>query len=314
MGLPERRFYTLNKAVDKINKVIKNRTVDTEDLLYFAFEKKLELCVYYYSPNSEGKCGNIFIQAENDIDLDLLPMLFPEEGNLNDIIKTEYGRINCNLFYRSEELKKEFPISSYNYQYPFVNSDSDIFYIHSLLAIDLSTIQYPIINDIIINRFSLPAESWAISFDTYRLLKEHNELDLLKSIKVNAIVELDDPVKLSPNQMLITSNELENFLNGKEKIESNFVKSSFIGRPENSFKKDIIEIAKLTRKQFPTCSGKSLSQKIYDYFNHLPEFPKRGSIEQYISLSSELPRQIERDLKLSYELVIPEHLKHLKNK
>lgn len=313
MVLPERRFYTLSKAVDEINKVIKNKTIDIEDLLYYAFEKKLELCVYY-SSKAIGKVGYIFIQAENDTDLDLLPMLFPEEGNFNNSIKTEYGRIVSDLYYRSEALQEEHLNTSYNYQYPFVNSDSTIFHMHSLLAIDLSAIQYPILDNIMINKFSLPAKSWAVSVDTYLLLKDEEELDLLKEINVNAIVELDDPVEISPKQFLITNHELERFLDGKEKIETNTTKSSFKGRPENSFKANIIEIAKSTRNHFPTCSGKSLAQKIYDSFNHLAEFPKCGSIEQYISLSTELPRQLERDLKLNYELIIPEYLQHLKNK
>lgn len=57
---------------------------------------------------------------------------------------------------------------------------------------------------------------------------------------------------------------------------------------------------------------KIFSKKIHAHFGHLKGFPKCGSIEQYISLPTELPRQIEKDVKLDYQLIIPHNLLHLK--
>lgn len=86
----------------------------------------------------------------------------------------------------------------------------------------------------------------------------------------------------------------------------------FVGRPENNFKTMIINIAKVKRNAHPMCTGKSLAKKIHAHFGHLKGFPKCGSIEQYISLPTELPRQIEKDVKLDYQLIIPHNLLHLK--
>lgn len=179
-----------------------------------------------------------------------------------------------------------------------------------MLAINLIEQGYPC-SEIICNYFYLPRDEWAVSLTYYNNLIQDNEVSFLNDIRIDAYIKLYKPIKILAEQLLITSRELNNFLAGKKMEKRAEEINKFVGRPENSFKTMVIDIAKATRQIYPTCTGKSLAEKIYFSFCYLDRFPKNGSIEQYISLSTELPRQQEKDTKLIYELVIPSQYKHL---
>lgn len=94
---------------------------------------------------------------------------------------------------------------------------------------------------------------------------------------------------------------------------SNYDKPCFqsnVGRKESTFKTIALDIATITREKYPTCTNESLARKISQLLSQEDNPPLFGTIKQYISRNTLLPK--ERDIKLVYELVIPNSYKYLK--
>lgn len=136
-----------------------------------------------------------------------------------------------------------------------------------------------------------------ITYKYDRDLSEHNQ----KS-PYYFDVTIDD-IYVTKQEILIMQDIIVNGLNNsvKHSLQNN------VGRKENTFKTIVLDIATTTRERYPTCTNESLAIKISQLLSQENNPPSLGTIKQYISRDMLLPT--ERDIKLDYELVIPDSYK-----
>lgn len=339
MTLPERLFYPLDKAVIKINQKLSNKShIDIEDLLYFCFCKKIELCVFYNEEISKKyilptdyrnridhnkkmiTLGEMSIDTSQEDGFKFLEELFVHDDFYFRNIITKYGFIRADLFARDEVFKSEIDKDSFNYKYPFINRDVEIKNINTLLAIKLSKNQpYPI-QEIVISEFKLPRNSFFIADRIYHQISEENTDSLLDSLFKNMgnIIEVNInssyPVKLDIKDLLITEDEINLFLDGGDtnKIYVNLEQES-TGRPENYYKRFCIDVGVATREKYPFSKVSTISEKLINYINLLSNkesgntIPTKPTVDNYLrQVGLKMPSIKSSE---TFELVIPEKYK-----
>ncbi|MCX8579977.1 hypothetical protein J3U35_11040 [Gilliamella sp. B2717] len=340
MALPERLFYPLDKAVIKINqKLSLENHIDIEDLLYFCFCKKVELCVFYtekmtskyilptnyrsdwYHNEKMLTLGQISINTVQDSGFKFLEELFVHDDFYGRSIKTKYGFIAADLFARDEVFKLENDKDSFNYKYPFINHFIDINNINTLLAIQFSICQMYPVQEIVISQFKLPRNSFFIADRIYNQISEKNPNSFLDSLfkDLDNIIEVDInssyPVKLDIKDLLITQEEINLFLEGgntNNKIALNTEYES-AGRPENYYKRFCIDVGIATREKYPFSKVSTISEKLINYIKLLSKeqsnniIPTKATIDNYLrQVGLKLPSIKSSE---TFELVIPERYK-----
>ena len=337
MALPERLFYPLDKAVIKINqKLSPENYIDIEDLLYFCFCKKIELCVFYteniakkyilpadyrYNKSHNKKIttlGEISIDTSQNSGFEFLEKLFVHDDFYGKSLKTKYGFITADLFARDEVFKLENDKDSFNYKYPFINHYIDINNINTLLAIKFSKYQMYPIQEITISQFKLPRNSFFIADRIYNQISEDNPNSFLDSLfkDLDNIIEVNInssyPVKLDIKDLLITQEEINLFLDGGDtnnKTDLDIVQAA-TGRPENYYKRFCIDVGIATREKYPFSKVSTISEKIINYIKLLSNeesnniIPTKSTIDNYLrQVGLKLPSIKSSE---TFELVIPE--------
>lgn len=331
MALPKRLYYTLQQAVDELSGSGFKCTI--YDLIHYASIEVLEVCAKIsseqYQKLHETRVRNELnrlLSGDVDINKDdgfrkkkineILHITYNQYGyrvisdfnfdmvESTDLVKTKEGISICfgNFIVQSLIDVRQ----TYNFDEKIVCDDHDFF--EGIFAIEPFRFQDREI-DIVNNRIHSIQEN---IFSIPRYLFQNTEDNDIWSYNVYSI-ELENVIDIDIEDLIILDIELEKLKVGGEHIpDRNSLKKGIAGRKENTYNEVILDIVKETRKNHPTCSAVSLARKINDLLKNKPNIPTYGTINKLISDNTLVPS--DRNLKLKYELVIPEHLQYLQNK
>ena len=285
MCIYKRRYYLLEKATQYINNALsKEELIDVDDILHFASHDQIQLCIRL----SVNRSGNIYAGLDN-IPMHIWEKLEQRDENYHFFFRCKYGDVALTPLPKSLDVD----INAGDVNASIVHADI------------IMAITDGFINDIQIQKHK------KLVVEYLYLPGEESFLD--KEFDLN-IIEFIEPLIIDIDELIITTEELDNFVTKLKNItqKNKGFRSELVGRKENILKKDILDIAKATREKYPNCTGNSLAAKIHTFLSDHDAHPTFGTIKEYISRNLLAPQ--DKNTKLSYELVIPEHLKHLKNK
>lgn len=337
MGLPERLFYPLDKAVNKLNDDLGTK-LDVEDLLHYAIIGKLQLCVLFDKNLDHFKNMDVtfcfgFIIEEISVNKDFFYKNFYKMNWLSkpmdagvpfSIIDMNDPKNGIAIF---EKKKKNFLIRHGN------GGSIDIGFYYSMTFSETNfNLDFfeknPVIIEAKVERanflMGIPGRYYNQLYTNKktninylylpRVIDNATVDSIYYSTKIknnNLMFNLSNELTISLDDLLISNKELELLKNGgkdlpEEKINTN------IGRKENPYNNIILDIVRSTREKHPNCTGESLARKINQLIENQPNTLSFGSIKQLISRNIPTPK--DRNTKLQYELVIPKYLSYLKNK
>lgn len=303
MALPERLYYPLDKAIKKINlELTEKEHIDIGDLLHFATNKDLELCIpfssekYIKSGNHASVLFPVFSLSKEKFKKCIKKIMRESPNSSTWWLETYYGRFSTNNKICNNDI--------------FLEPCFSLVRANLLLSIDSSDFFAISSNDelININWLNIPRNSYSIE----KTFNDKSKIVDDSLIKYLSLV-FKKPIKIKLSDLVITDNELNLLINGGQQIaEREMFNRNQVGRKENTFSNAVLDIAIATRKKYPSCTGESLARKINDLLQDKPRSLSFGSIKQLISKNISAPK--DKDVKLEYELVIPDKLLHLKNK
>lgn len=285
MCIYKRKYYLLEKAAQYINNALsKEEYIDVDDILHFASHDQIQLCVRL----CVNQPSSIYAFIDK-IPIHIWEKLEQRDENYRFFFNCKYGDVSLTPLPKSLDVDIE--KGDFN---------SSVSYADIIMAITNS-----FINDIQIQKHKKLAVEYLYLPGEESFLDDEFEFDL-------NIIECKEPFIFEVDELIITTEELDNFITKLKNTTQKDItfKSEVVGRKENILKKDILDIAKATREKYPNCTGNSLATKIHTFLSNHNAPPAFGTIKEYISRNLLAPQ--DKNTKLNYDLVIPEHLKHLK--
>lgn len=279
----KRKYFLLKSAVNYINNSLsKENHIDVEDILHFASYGYIQLCIRL----NINRPNNFYADIDN-ISNHIWKKLEQYDEHFTFFFDCKYGQVVLSPL--SKSLNVDIETGDFNAK---------------ILSADIiMAITDNFINDIHLMKHK------TLTIDYSYLPGEESYLD--KKFDLNVIVS-EKPLIVTLDELIITTEELDKFIaNMKQSTSKNKQhKSGLVGRKENILKNNILEIAFATREIYPNCTGSSLARKIHLLFNGHEITPTFGTIKEYISRN--IPSPQEKNTKLNYELIIPQHLAYLK--
>lgn len=235
--LPEREWYSLNQAVKYIQYKT-NFSIDIDDLWHYFYIGKLEICICINVNDNFMRIGDLEIERENVYFVEN-PSFIIDGNDISVLDEEDNVEINIDGVFD----KRYF-------------GDDKVY--RGFLNVLPSANNYTFIEDVLLKK------GLQISFCNRLIIprvKGYKEIKMFylqfkKTECFNAW-----KVYLSPNEVYILHENLENFLSGNtEEFERvNKALKKGVGRPEKKGNNIILELGKINTKYYPTASANKLA-------------------------------------------------------
>lgn len=241
--LPEREWYSLNQAVKYIQYKT-NFPIDINDLWHYFYIGKLEACICINVNNDFIQIGDFKIERKNAHFIEN-PTLFIDGDDVSVLGDEDETEININ--------------DVFDKQYW---GDNKVY--RGFLTVLPNINNYAFIENVLVKR------GLQLSFCnqlTIPRVKGYKEVKLFylqfeKTEEFNAWKEY-----LSPDEVYILHESLENFLNGNtEEFERvNKALKRGIGRPKTKTNDVLLELGRINARYYPTASANKLAKAVRKY-------------------------------------------------
>ncbi|MGX2975668.1 hypothetical protein ACWIUH_11730 [Ursidibacter arcticus] len=207
-SLPPRKWYTLEQAVKRINKLT-GEEIEVADLLHFAINKKIQFCVrFIYAENLFLIIGNNFIDLSENKVLKKIP-----KGMDNDFIK-EIDMFNFLMSLDFEMIDNCDILKKINY-------------------IEIEQFDYKCFKGLV----SLVAQMTLKDYSLFELELKEKFFKVNKTIFSSPLINnqelaffkffCDNSFYISKNDLLILNEDIEKFINGKSILDKSIHKKIF---------------------------------------------------------------------------------------
>lgn len=259
-SLPPRKWYTLEQAIKRIQKLT-GEELEIADLLHYWAIGKVNLSVYFSHYPYAVTIGNKISknQEERYIHIFSEPNI---EGELEDIFSIRSSYKNTVI---SDEIKITITADT--------NTSDDFVYIKGFMNISSSIENTP---------FGLSTlEEKGVSLTGLVFLSSPHSFELDKVIIQLSFVS-EKEIYLPLKELVLLEDDLEEFLRDRTiKLDlSNLNKG---GRPPLKMKTEIIEKGYLLFNKNPDVNRESITNAILDYFAKKDEYPTACTVRRYLS-------------------------------